>query len=102
MKTNIYKLIARANQGFCAIALIVSSVTAHAQQTFTYTYTGAVQTMNVQGDYIIECWGANGGSAAGGKGGYSKGNITVSSASTFYIYVGGVGTSGAVTGSGNM
>ncbi|MCL2510581.1 MAG: T9SS type A sorting domain-containing protein [Bacteroidales bacterium] len=58
----------------------------------TFSYTGAVQPVELQpGTYTIECWGAEGGGAYGGKGGYSKGTITVTSPTTYYVYVGGKG-----------
>ena len=51
----------------------------------------------------MECWGASGGNGlsdgairgeSGGKGGYTKGILTLSSAVTLYIYVGGKGEDG--------
>ena len=60
-----------------------------------FSYTGAVQSITLDpGTYELEVWGANGGDAAGGtggKGGYSKGTITVTTPTTYYIYVGGKG-----------
>lgn len=59
-----------------------------------FTYTGAVQQVTLQpGSYEIETWGGNGHNSSGnnGKGGYAKGNITVTSPQTYYIYVGGLG-----------
>jgi len=65
-----------------------------------YTYTGSKQTVILQpGTYTFECWGAQGGagysstSSAGGKGGYSKGTLTLNTATTVYVYVGGSGGS---------
>ncbi|WP_177205776.1 glycine-rich protein, partial [Paenimyroides ummariense] len=61
----------------------------------TFSYTGSVQTVTLSpGNYEIEAWGANGGDAKagiGGKGGYSKGTISVTTPTTYYIYVGGKG-----------
>ena len=52
----------------------------------TFSYTGSVQTVTLPvGSYEIEAWGANGGDAkagVGGKGGYSKGTINVTSPTT--------------------
>ena len=50
----------------------------------------------------MECWGARGGSGltnnsvanSQGKGGYSKGVISITTSQTFYVYVGDVGTNG--------
>ena len=60
---------------------------------FDFSYTGNVQTFTApyDGEYLLEVWGAQGASnqAQGGKGGYSKGVITLSKGETLWIYVGG-------------
>ena len=73
--------------------------------THNYAYTGSVQSASLPpGSYKFQCWGAQGGSnaanstygitaKAGGKGGYSEGVLTITSASTVYIFVGGQGGS---------
>lgn len=62
-----------------------------------FDYTGSVQTTTLTpGTYKLECWGAQGGtysSYIGGYGGYSKGTITLTEATTVYISVGGAGSS---------
>ena len=62
-----------------------------------FDYTGSVQTVTLaHGTYTIECWGGQGGtysSYIGGYGGYSKGTITLTEATTVYISVGGAGSS---------
>lgn len=62
-----------------------------------FDYTGSVQTVTLApGTYKLECWGAQGGtysSYIGGYGGYSKGTITLTEATTVYISVGGAGSS---------
>ncbi|WCM41013.1 glycine-rich protein [Flavobacterium sp. CBA20B-1] len=66
----------------------------------TFNYTGSVQTVTLPaGDYEIEMWGADGGKGFQtsqinneGKGGYAKGTLTVTTPTTYYIYVGGKGT----------
>lgn len=62
-----------------------------------FDYTGSVQTATLApGTYKLECWGAQGGtysSYIGGYGGYSKGTITLTEATTVYISVGGAGSS---------
>lgn len=64
-----------------------------------YSYTGDVQssTINHDGVYLLEVWGAQGGTAnsnRGGYGGYSRGNISLSLGTNLYIYIGGQGNSG--------
>lgn len=62
-----------------------------------FDYTGSVQTVTLApGTYKLECWGGQGGtysSYIGGYGGYSKGTITLTEATTVYISVGGAGSS---------
>lgn len=62
-----------------------------------FSYTGSVQTATLDpGKYILECWGAQGGSYSsysGGYGGYSKGTITLTKTTTVYVSVGGAGSS---------
>lgn len=62
-----------------------------------FDYTGSVQTATlIPGTYKLECWGGQGGSYnsyIGGYGGYSKGTITLTKATTVYISVGGAGSS---------
>ncbi|MBQ1926207.1 MAG: hypothetical protein II180_08830, partial [Proteobacteria bacterium] len=72
-----------------------------------FTYTGKVQsTMLPAGSYKLEVWGAQGGGSYGngtwkagtGKGGYAVGTLTLNSASTVYIYVGGKGEDANLNG----
>ena len=65
-----------------------------------FDYTGTVQEVTLPpGQYKLQCWGAQGGnvtgsySVAGSKGGYSEGVLTITSAKTIYIFVGGRGAS---------
>lgn len=62
-----------------------------------FNYTGSTQSKTLKpGTYTIECWGGQGGSYnsyIGGYGGYSKGTITLTKATTVYISVGGAGSS---------
>ena len=60
-------------------------------------YSGTYKSITLKkGTYQFECWGARGGSksgqGAGGYGGYVKGTIILSSSTTYYLFVGGVGT----------
>lgn len=58
-----------------------------------FGYTGNVQsfTAPTSGTYQLEVWGAQGGvnNSSDGRGGYSKGNISLSSGQILYICVGG-------------
>ena len=79
-----------------------------------FSYTGAVQeyTVPATGDYLLEVWGAQGGTAyntsyQGGKGGYSRGIVKLTAGTKLYIYVGGQGkatgtssTVGTLSGAG--
>ena len=62
-------------------------------------YSGTYKTITLpKGIYQFECWGAQGGTSfpsrsIPGKGGYSKGVLTLTTDTTVYIYVGGAGTS---------
>lgn len=67
---------------------------------YDFPYTGEVQSIELpKGRYFLQCWGAQGGSVTGtyavtgSKGGYSEGVITLTETTTFYIFVGGQGTS---------
>lgn len=66
-----------------------------------FNYTGSTQSKTLKpGTYTIECWGGQGGTYSGyigGYGGYSKGTITLTEATTVYISVGGAGSSSSTT-----
>jgi hypothetical protein len=102
MKRKICKLVSNAKQALFAFTLTVSWGTASSQTTYTFSYSGAVQSINLQpGAYDIEMWGANGESAVnqptGGIGGYSAGTYVVTSPITLYVGVGGKGNLGPST-----
>lgn len=66
-------------------------------KTYDFSYKGSVQTFTAPdaGTYELEVWGAQGGSYTGGnggKGGYSKGSVTLSKGETINLYVGGTTT----------
>lgn len=70
--------------------------TFYSTATFTYSYTGTMQSWTVPaGVYSvnIKTWGAQGypGSAAGGLGGYATGDLAVTPGQVLYIFVGGQG-----------
>lgn len=72
------------------------------QNEYKFAYTGKAEelTIPITGKYKLEVWGAQGGSADGGKGGYSKGIVTLEKNTKAYIYVGGQGTNNTTTGGG--
>lgn len=64
-------------------------------------YSGSMKSVILpKGTYVLECWGAQGGngngstSYPGGKGGYSKGTITLDKKTNVYLYTGGQGLGG--------
>lgn len=61
----------------------------------TFNYNGEVQTFTVirTGTYMLEAWGAEGGSGTteGAYGGYAKAQFNLSSGDVLYFYVGGKG-----------
>lgn len=73
--------------------------------THNYSYTGSYNSVTLPpGTYQFQVWGAQGGSnsaassygitaKAGGKGGYSVGQLTISQATGVRVYVGGQGGS---------
>lgn len=76
---------------------------------FTFNYTGAPQFFTVPGNVLkvkLEAWGAQGGNKIGvnsdpGKGGYAKGELTVTAGELLNLYVGGKGTDGVSSGNIN-
>jgi len=67
----------------------------------TFGYTGSVQSFTIpsSGNYKLEVWGAQGGNdlAApserfGGRGGYSAGELYLTSGTILYLYIGGQGS----------
>lgn len=62
-----------------------------------YSYTGSAQVFKApsDGNYLFEAWGAQGGStsanALGGKGGYTRGVLSLKQGDQIYVYVGGQG-----------
>ena len=77
-------------------------------QVITVNYLSSKEVQSVTltpGNWVVELYGASGGTAssgsyAAGKGGYSKGTITVRETTTYYVAVGGQGANG-VYGSRN-
>lgn len=58
-------------------------------------YSGTYKTITLpKGTYKFECWGAQGGCDWGGKGGYSKGVLSINTNTLVYLYSGQSGSSG--------
>lgn len=70
-------------------------------------YSGNKVTITLfQGEYKLECWGAEGGIAysntyQGGKGGYSNGILTLSNTTTLHLYAGGAPPTNSANGGFN-
>ena len=86
--------------------MVTNACTYQNGYTWDFEYTGIGQEFIVpcDGTYKLEVWGAQGGSLsnlAGGKGGYSSGNISLTSGGNLYIYVGQEGKTYTAGSSGN-
>ncbi|MCG8577660.1 MAG: T9SS type A sorting domain-containing protein [Flavobacteriales bacterium] len=60
----------------------------------TFDYTGSMQVYVVPAgvsSILIEAYGAQGGTAEGGEGGFASGELTVTPGESLYIFVGGQG-----------
>lgn len=75
---------------------------------YNYNYTGYMQSITLSaGRYRLETWGAQGGQGwehSGKLGHYVTGEITLTSSTTLYLYIGGAGQSrgnGGWNGGGN-
>lgn len=107
MEIKIYNILPGTKKVLLAAILAMFSGWVNSQITYTFNFTGSVQAITLSpGNYSIECWGANGGwggnasalTGTGGIGGYSSGIYAVTSPTTLYVYVGGVGQSTNTTG----
>lgn len=72
---------------------------------YLFDYTGEVQTKSLYpGTYKLEVWGAQGGYRSsiqyGGLGGYSNGELVLTTSTTIYVYTGGSGNTGGFNGGG--
>lgn len=74
-----------------------------------FDYTNAVQELTIPKDgyYLLEVWGAQGGSynstsAPGGKGGYSKGYVYLNLGEKLLIHTGGQGSYGTTNGTNSV
>ena len=91
--------------GAGTVALTTKASCAFTEKLFSYT--GDIQSWTVpagcSGKYQLQTWGAAGGGSmyyAGGKGGYSTGEVFLSAGTTIYVAVGGAGTQAGTGASG--
>ncbi len=100
------------------VVTLTDSITVSAQwvqSVYTYAYTGGMQsfTAPVSGKYLLQVWGAEGGTSdrhdkpgTPGKGGYGAGYVTLTQGQIIYICVGAAGnrarwlSAGAYNGGG--
>ncbi len=78
--------------------IIIHSV-AKTNISYKFNYVKGRYTFKVPkaGTYQIEAWGASGGGTNGGKGAYTKGEISLTTSDTLYIIPGGVGKAASTT-----
>lgn len=93
-------------QNGCSSLVTTQQITATCPPgSASFSYTGAVQTWVVPPcitSITVDAKGAQGGGAAGGKGGRAIATIPVTAGSTLYIYVGGQPTTRPGAGSGGF
>ena len=87
MKRKLQQFLSLTKQRMIAVALLFFSLNAFSQITYTLNFTGSIQTVTLTaGNWGIECWGASGGSitslGGGGIGGYSAGQINITTPGT--------------------
>ncbi|MDR3125762.1 MAG: DUF5011 domain-containing protein [Candidatus Nomurabacteria bacterium] len=94
-----YTVTYSITNSFGLSASVSRQVTVKMQETsqgFACTNSTQVFVAPATGVYTLETWGAQGGAgthAAGGKGGYSNGKISLTQGTTLYVYVGCQGVS---------
>lgn len=101
--------VTSSHQAGNAVSPNPAPVCSGATCTVTFAYTGDYYQWSAPaaGTYTLEVWGAQGGGVGanywgvGGKGGYAKGDLTLSNGANLYIYVGQQGFQSATSGSYN-
>ena len=89
----------KQGHGYAKITLLYETepiITLGANESKTFEYTGTYKIVEIQKDgyYRLEAWGAQGGSATsgrGGFGGYTTGLKYLTKGTKLYVYVGGQG-----------
>ncbi len=106
MKRKFFEFLITGKNFSFALVFVLICAYSQAQTTYTFNYTGSQQTVNLTpGTYDIKAWGGDGytqTSGYNGKGGYSNGILTLTSAQTIYVYVGGLGSYPSSGVSGNV
>ena len=55
----------------------------------SFAYVGSPKAITLPpGEWLMECWGAKGGNALGGRGAYAKGILALMQETEFFVYVG--------------
>ena len=87
------------NDTVCTVTLMPKcSVADNTSWNFDYSGNSQTFTAACRGTYQIELWGAQGG-GAGGKGGYTTGEISIDANQKFYLFIGGTnGYNGGAAG----
>ena len=95
MKRKDYKIISQIQQGLLLFVMAVFSLQIKAQAIYTFSYTGAQQTISIgPGTFSIQAWGGDGYTQTtgfNGRAGYASGILTLVSTQTISVYVGGLG-----------
>lgn len=90
--------------GKAKVTYLNSTSNASDGDSWDFTYKGSVEpfVVPVDGTYLLETWGAEGGTSGyGGKGGYAKGEIELTKGQTLNVSVGGqTGWNGGGSGHG--
>ena len=94
----------KQGHGYAKITLLYETepiITLGANETKDFEYTGTYKIVEIQKDgyYRLEAWGAQGGSASsgrGGFGGYTTGLKYLTKGTKLYVYVGGQGANSTV------
>lgn len=103
-KIEVYGYGSKASGSGEASYVNTEKVVASKGTTWSFSYKGSTESKTLEkGKYKLEVWGAQGGKSnhgiSGGYGGYATGTLTLSTSTTIYVGVGGMG--GSYTGGFN-
>lgn len=96
MRRKNSKINPRRLQGLFLFFMVLFSLQIKAQAIYTFSYTGAQQTISIgPGTFSIQSWGGDGYTQTtgfNGRAGYAAGILTLGSTQTISVYVGGLGS----------